>query len=134
MWLIFLKNYWKQAAIILSILFLCLGFSHLRYQAGWQANEVMHVKIEKALADKLQNEKDTHTADLLAANGVLASETSAKNKALAEASRIPKTLTKEITKVVKDGETCTDHDIGPDFERVWNSQSQAYSGSNKSVP
>lgn len=131
---IFLGKYWQIAAIVVAGLSLVGGFSHWRYSAGYNKSQQEYKADAVAQAEALQREKDSHTADLAADKVTLGAVTDAKNKALELASKAPKVLTNTITKVVHDGETCTDHSIGPDFERVWNAQAEAASGSNQPVP
>lgn len=127
-WLTLLSKYWKQLALILTCAFLVLGFSHWRYSAGYSKAHNEWVTAEAKLAVELQNEKDTHAAALAASQSALDSATAAKDQALAKASQLPKTLIKVIHD--ETNPSCDVSTAGPDFERVWNSQSEAYSGSH----
>ena len=137
MWTIvklFLGKYWQYLAIAVIVPSLIGGFSHWRYSAGYNKSQQEYKADAVAQAEALQREKDTHTHDLAVDKQALDESTAAKNKALEQASKAPTVLTNTITKAVHDGETCTDHSIGPDFERVWNAQAEAASGSDKPVP
>lgn len=130
--LMFLKSYWKQAIVVLlSILLLAFLRSHY-VSLGEQRAQARYAQMEDKAAQELAElKKKAAEADKKsqAEIGVL---TASRNAALAEARKAPVVLTKIVTKVMHEGETCTSNDISPDFERVWNDAAKA--GSDKPVP
>lgn len=126
---IFFQKYWKQCVIgvagTILVLFLRahwinLGESKINAQLSKMRDHVAQLQVDATLKQTTTEKQLTEL-------------TQARDAALAEVAKKPAILTKIITKVMHEGETCTDHDIGPDFERLWNDAAKA-SHSNKPVP
>ena len=127
----FIKPYWKPLAIAVGAILL-LAFFRVHYIHVGEANcEARHVLAEQKAAQELAREKEKHTADNNQAQAELTAVAKERDDALEAARKTPAVLTKIVTKVMHEGETCTDHDVGPDFERVWNDAAKA--GSDKPV-
>lgn len=123
-----LSKYWKPLVIVLGAL-LVLGYFRQHYiHLGEARSEARYAQAARELAKM----KEKATAQLDERNKQIADLTTERDRALEAARKTPAVLTKIVTKVMHEGETCTDHDIGPDFERVWNDAAKA--GSDKPVP
>lgn len=131
MWLLFLKRYWLQVAIVLAACVTVLYFHHTWYAAGYSASQAKISKQHDADVAQLEKDRDTAFRLLHEAGQELATEKAAKDAALKQASKTPEVLIKEV----HDKDTnCIIPSIGPDFERVWNAQSQAAAAGHKPVP
>ena len=121
MWLLLLKDYWQQLAIVIVACVTVAYFHHSWYSAGYSASQAKINQQYQLDISKLEQERDKAFASLHKAEQSLGQEKAAKNRALEEASKTPKVL----VKVVHDEKDCPVATAGPDFERVWNQQSKA---------
>lgn len=127
-----LSKYWKPVVIVLGAL-LVLGYFRQHYiHLGEARSEARYAQAEAQAARDLAALKEKSTEEYNKSKKQLEDLTIERDKALAAARKTPAVLTNIVTKVMHEGETCTDHDIGPDFERVWNDAAKA--GSDKPVP
>lgn len=130
--LMFLKKYWKYVAIALLLAAL-LGALRTHYiHLGEQRAQERYSQMEAQAAQELAALKSKSEADYRKMQTEVAQLTADRNEALDRARKTPTVLTKIVTKVMHEGETCTSNDISPDFERVWNDAAKA--GSDKPVP
>lgn len=129
--LAFLSKYWKILAIVLGSLFVFGFFRHHYIGVGEARAEARHIQAEAQAARELAALKDKAQKDYDRYKGDIDTLSSQRDEALDKARKTPAVLTKIVTKVMHEGETCTDHDIGPDFERVWNDAAKA--GADKPV-
>lgn len=130
--LMFLKSYWKQAIVVLlSILLLAFLRSHY-VSLGEQRAQARYAQMEAQAAQELAQLKERAAEADKKAQTEIVALTESRNAALDEARKAPVILTKIVTKVMHEGETCNSNDISPDFERVWNDAAKA--GSDKPVP
>jgi len=128
MWLLFLKKYWQQVAIVMLALSAIWYFHHSWYSDGYAAAKADTVAQHDADIDRLNKDKNKAIGDLHKAEQSLAQEKAAKDAALKAASKAPKILTVHVHDKATN---CDIPSIGPDFERVWNSQAKAASTDNK---